>query len=464
VQAAVLLSAHRHPVTRDTGSDHEWGGAGKDLKIIDLVYINAGGGHQSAAKALEAVIREQARPWCVRLVNLFEVLDPGSVFRRTTGLNPEDVYNKRLARGWTLGLAQELVLLQLLIRASHNTITNRLRQHWRETKPDLVVSLVPNFNRSMYESLQLALPPIPYVTLLTDFADYPSHFWIEPNQKQHFICGTAKAAHQARMTASRQATIHQTSGMILGPQFYSGTKIDRATEMRKCGLDPDRPTGLVLFGGQGSRVMCGIAENLADVQLILMCGHNAQLASRLRAMEAAAPRLIVNFTRNVPYFMTLSDFFVGKPGPGSISEAVQKRLPVIVARNAYTMPQERYNTVWVLEHGVGVVLKSFKAVRQGVTEVTERLNELRENTKRIRNRALFEVPEILDRILQGKTSLHRGARQHDPCSGRRMALSCVRTGVLTAPSWTAVRVADRPQGRLPAPVLRPARDSDSVHL
>jgi hypothetical protein len=375
------------------------GGAGEDLKVIDLVYFNAGGGHQSAARALEAIMLEQGRPWRVRLVNLFEVLDPDTLFRRATGLNPEDLYNKRLARGWTLGLAQELALFQLLIRVGHKTITNRLTRHWLKTQPDLVVSLVPNFNRSMYESLRSALPSSGYVTVLTDFADYQSHFWIEPNQIQHFICGTAKAAQQARETASKQATIHETSGMILRPQFYRNIEIDRPAEMRKCGLEPDRPTGLVLFGGQGSKIMGAIAEELSDVQLVLMCGHNARLASRLGAMKAAAPRLIVNFTTNVPYFMALSDFFVGKPGPGSISEAVQKRLPVIVARNAYTMPQERYNTVWVLERGVGVVLKSFKAVRQGVAEVTKRLHELRENTKRVRNRALFEVPEILARIL-----------------------------------------------------------------
>jgi len=53
-------------------------------------------------------------------------------------------------------------------------------------------------------------------------------------------------------------------------------------------------------------------------------------------------------------------FFIGKPGPGSISEAVQQGLPVIVVRNAWTMPQERYNTQWVEENGVGVVLDSFK--------------------------------------------------------------------------------------------------------
>ena len=60
------------------------------MTTIDLVYINAGGGHRSAAVALEMAIREQCRDWQVRLVNLFEVLDPQDVFRRTTGVKPED--------------------------------------------------------------------------------------------------------------------------------------------------------------------------------------------------------------------------------------------------------------------------------------------------------------------------------------------------------------------------------------
>ena len=54
---------------------------------------------------LQAAMREQGRDWQVRLVNLFEVLDPQDVFRRTTGVKPEDYYNVRLARGWTIGLA-----------------------------------------------------------------------------------------------------------------------------------------------------------------------------------------------------------------------------------------------------------------------------------------------------------------------------------------------------------------------
>ncbi len=382
-----------------------------------MIYFKAGGGHLAAARALETVIRRQARPWRVRLVDLFDVLDPRGAFKRATGLNPEDVYNKRLARGWTLGLAQELILLQLLIRASHNTITRRLRQHWRATRPDLVISVVPNFNRPMYEALAAVLPAVPYVTILTDLADHPPHFWIEPHQAQHLICGTPKAVSQARRVAGPQATIHETSGMIIAPQFYGEAGLDRVAEEEKCGLDPARPTGLVLFGGHGSKAMCGIARELADIQLIFICGHNAGLAAKLRGMKAAAPRHIVGYTSDVPYYMALSDFFIGKPGPGSLSEAVHRRLPVIVVRNAYTMPQERYNSEWVLQHGLGVVLKSFKDIRKAVGDVTGRLDAFRANLARMQNLAVYEIPQILDGILRAQAP--RAGSLRRPCTVSR---------------------------------------------
>ncbi|MGO9933122.1 MAG: MGDG synthase family glycosyltransferase [Steroidobacteraceae bacterium] len=369
------------------------------MKTIDLVYINAGGGHRSAAAALETAIRGQGSGWQVRLVNLFEVLDPQDMFRRTTGVKPEHYYNVRLARGWTLGLAQELRILQALIRLSHKSLISQLRRHWQQCQPDMVVSLVPNFNRAMYQALALARPNAPYVTVLTDFADFPPHFWIEPHQTQHLICGTPRAVDQARAAGYDDALIHETSGMIIRPDFYCDLAVDRRAEMQKLQLDPDRPTGMVMFGGHGSRAMRGIAKRLDDTQLILACGHNALLAEKLRAMKSAAPRVVVGFTAQIRYYMQLSDFFVGKPGPGSISEAVQQGLPVIVARNAWTMPQERYNTEWVEQNGVGVVLDSFKAIRSGVAQVTGNIETFRAGVNRIHNRAVFEIPEILERIL-----------------------------------------------------------------
>ena len=369
------------------------------MKTVDLVYFNAGGGHRAAALALQQAIELQERPWRVRLVNLTEVLDASGKFRRATGLDPEDLYNRRLARGWTLGMAQELKLLQGLIRLAHGSLVKTLQQHWLRTEPDLVVSLIPNFNRALYESLAGALPGVPYVTVLTDMADLPPHFWIEPGQAQHLVCGTPQALAQALAAGYRRDQVSLTSGMILHPSFHAPVRIDRERELESLGLDPSRPTGLVLFGGQGSMQMLRIAKLLPDHQLILLCGRHERLAEALRRLRRPAPHAALGFTREVSRYMRLADWFVGKPGPGSLSEAVQCGLPVITFSNAWTLPQERFNAQWVRETGVGRVVRSLRQLPDAVGQLLHDLPQYRERVAAIDNRAVFEVPQILADLL-----------------------------------------------------------------
>ena len=370
-------------------------------RTVDLVYFNAGGGHRASALALEAAIRRQGLPWRVRRVNLRELLDPKDGFRKITGMDPEDIYNKRLARGWTAGLAQELKLLQGLIRWGHAPMVRRLQQHWLKTEPDLVVSLIPNFNRALHESLASTLPGVPYVTVLTDLADHPPNFWIEPGQAQHVVCGSARAVQQARAAGLPPAAIHASSGMLIRADFYDPPLADRTGERLRAGLPAEQPTGLVLFGGQGSEAMLGIARRLADTPLILACGHNEKLAKALRQLPARAPRLVLGFTSDMARVMRMADFFIGKPGPGCLSEAVQMQLPVVVVRNRYTLPQERYNAEWVREQGVGIVSASHAGIGPAVVELLGDLERYRAATRRVRNRAAFELPLILERILAG---------------------------------------------------------------
>jgi hypothetical protein len=382
---------------------HRQRGGSDRLLTVELIWFNAGGGHRAAALALEAAIHGQGYPWRVRRVNLTEVLDPQGSFRRLTGLEPEDYYNKRLATGFTLGLAQELKVLQRLIRLAHETLVRRLALHWRYTRPDLVVSLIPNFNRALHDGLAAARPGVPFVTVLTDLADYPPHFWMEPGLHQHLICGTAMAESQALAAGCPPARVHRVKGMLLRPDFYAPVPIDRAAERRRVGLDADTPTGLLLFGGAGSRAMRGIAERLPDTPLILMCGRNAALAGALRTLPARAPRVVVGYTVEVARWMRLADFFIGKPGPGSLSEAVHLGLPVIVTHNAWTMPQERWNIEWVRTQGLGMVLPSFRTVGNAVAEVVRRLPEYGARVRRVENRAAFEVPKVLADILDRPT-------------------------------------------------------------
>jgi len=371
---------------------------------ISLVFFDAGGGHRNAATALKVEIEREGRPFEVSLVNLQEVLDPLDILRKLTGIRIQDLYNKMLRHGWTLGSPQLMRVLQLVIRSHHAPSVGVLKKFWLETQPDLVVSLVPHFNRALRESFDKAFPGRPFLTVLTDLADYPEHFWIE-RQKQYLVCGTERAVEQAKERGYPDKAIFKTSGMILHPRFYEPEPANRVEERAKLGLDPVLPTGIVLFGGYGTAKMQKILQRIdsssLEVQLILICGRNEKLTKALRETKTRIPIHVEGFTTNIPYFMAVSDFFIGKPGPGSISEALSKRLPVIIDCNAWTLPQERYNCVWVHEKDLGVVVSSHRQIVSAVAELLQpgRLPQIQQRTAAMKNRAVFEIPEIFQKIL-----------------------------------------------------------------
>jgi 1,2-diacylglycerol 3-beta-galactosyltransferase len=375
------------------------------LPLIDLVYFDAGGGHRAAAAALKLILEREKPGWQPRMMHLRDVLDPVDVFRKFLRIDLQEIYNTMLRRGWTLGSVQGLRFMQQVIRLYHNSEVRLLRDWWAKSPPDMAVSLIPNFNRALFDAYAQVAPGRPYVTILTDLADYPPRFWME-RQPQYFICGTPKAVAQAYAMGHPKDRVFEVPGMILNPRFYETKPIDRAAGRAAIGLDPAKPAGLVLFGGYGTSVIARILERIdasdLDVQLILIAGRNEKLRAQLEAQRTRIAKHVAGFTAEVPRFMQLADLFIGKPGPGSLSEAVHMGLPCITVRNAWTLPQERYNAAWLVENGFGLVLRDFNKVDQAVREMLSggRLAAMRANTARLQNRAIFEIPGILQRILE----------------------------------------------------------------
>jgi UDP-N-acetylglucosamine:LPS N-acetylglucosamine transferase len=375
------------------------------MQRIEFCFFDAGGGHRAAATALQMSIEAQQRSWDVRLLNIQELLEELDILKRYAGIRIEDYYNWMLRSGWTLGSVYLMKVLQFVIWSRHAAMVRVLERHWRETAPDMVVSFIPHFNRAIYGSFANAWPGRPFVTVLTDIADFPPHFWIE-RQRQYLVCGSERAMEQAREHGHMDNRIFRASGMILHPRFYEAPVEERVAGRLRLGLRADLPTAVVLFGGYGSQAMLEIAERLdeskLELQLIFICGRNEKLASALRAGKPRLPRFVEGFTKDVNRYMHLADFFIGKPGPGSVNEALAMRLPVIVACNAWTLPQERYNATWVLEKEVGVVLRSFSEIVPAVGRMIEPANlaRFRANAGGLKNQAVFEIPGMLEQILE----------------------------------------------------------------
>lgn len=399
----------------------------KRSAVVEIVYIDAGGGHRSAMNALKEVLAERHPGWQIRPVDLQKLLEPIDPIHRITeritrplqrvlqqiapklALEPvqaQDIYNTALKRGATRGLGAILPILQAFIRHYADELEEILRQHWRRPgrdRPDLVISVIPNFNGVMFRALRDVHPAVPYVTVMTDMVDCPPNFWME-DQDQIMIAGTPRAFAQAKASGFyHQDKVFEVSGMMLKKSFYEQPDEPRLT-YAALGLSPDRPTGLIMFGGNGSRtasldILARFDKARLDVQTIVMCGNNRKLHDSLQGRTGCHA---AGFVSNVADYMRLADFVIGKPGPGSISEAVHMGCPVIVERNAKTMPQERPNVDWILQRGVGISVKSFE--KQIVGAVQRVLGDIETYRRNIdanvpRNGAVFEVADRIAEIM-----------------------------------------------------------------
>ncbi|WP_404790312.1 glycosyltransferase [Altericista sp. CCNU0014] len=391
-------------------------------KQIHFVTFDAGGGHRTVVEALTVEISRQYPSWTVRTLNISKtIFDPIDPFYRLTGRQGEGFFynNLIIAKGWTWIYPLTMFLARLRIWGLYPIARKRLQQYWLDRQPDIVVSTIPLYNKLLWDSLKSVNPNTPFVTLLSDLADTPPHHYIEPSIDQFAMCPTAEAVRQAEDIGVAPEKIFRTSGMSLLPKFYDSTLLDIPAERQRLGLDPDRLTGLVFFGSQGSDVMLAIARSLErlhrDVQLIFLCGHHQKVVASLRHASTQLVRHVEGFTKDVPYFMKLSDFFIGKPGANSVSEAVAMHLPVIVECNRHAVAHELANADWIRQYQLGIAIESFRNIDKAVEGMLDPtlFKKLQSNTVAMENRAVIEIPEMLQQILecQNLDSAHYQARE-----------------------------------------------------
>ncbi|MBV6625907.1 MAG: hypothetical protein KI793_23745 [Rivularia sp. (in: Bacteria)] len=387
--------------------------------LIDVLVLRGGGGHYATYDALRAIVEQKQLPWELSVTFADTIGESSSEDKKVSdvsslvGRASDNFYDQiqKNGLGWIHLLTMHLH--KLIIKLKHNIDVRLLKEKWHKQQPDLIISVVPFHNKALWESVKELKKEIPVVTILADFADSPPAYWIEPKTKNYVVCGTQKAVEQAQGLGVDKERIIKTSGLIIHPRFYQSIKDShnqtpedyRRHQRKRLGLSPDCRTGLVLFGANGSKVMLDIAKRLEcfhkNLQLIFLCGRNQEVATFLTQQKSLQKRVVVTFTKDIPYYMHLADFFIGKPGNVSVSEALVMNLPLIVENNFLTLPQESYAAQWIQDNEVGITISSFRHIHKAVENFIEPENfaRYRRNVIAINNKAVFEIPEILNNIL-----------------------------------------------------------------
>lgn len=193
--------------------------------------------------------------------------------------------------------------------------------------------------------------------------------------------------------------------MVISPEYYQKMIIDNSIEKRKIGLNENVLTGLVSFGAYAPGRMIKIAKELDKVdtasQYVFICGRNKSVRKKLNGLKTNYHKIIVGYVENIPYFMELADFMIGKTGCLSKTEALQNQLPLIIEKNYLTLPQEKGNAQWVADHSAGVVLNSSSQLQKAikVMENPTRYQKLKDKIKKMNNRSVFEIPDIIDEVM-----------------------------------------------------------------
>lgn len=422
-------------------------------KIIAVVGFG-GGGHEATLKGVRDVISEAGLK-----IEIIEIpvgflceTDAENPFWKLTGCTGEQLYNWGLQQSgpffflimWLLTKTQRIAVafdkytsrLARCFGIHEYGLTGKISERvWREYQPDMVCNFTTGTTDFLMQGLDRAgMSHIPFVSVVSDFEGLGAHSWIE-DQRQYVIGGTSICRQQALDFGLASNHVFQTSGMILRPCFYDPDEDDSLSlkdKLRKLGLDSERRTCVIFWGGVASKKVKEISIAVANgaketLNLIILCGRNAALAEELKAIDWPCSVCIQGFTQRVCFYMQLADMIVCKPGPGVCSEAALLGVPIIVEWSCWTLAQEVEVSRWVMKRGLGL---GFARTSQLVAQVNrmcellkgeERLNSMSSvhvqqrpvaisekglsgfDLSPANNAAVFEVPAILQDIMDNHT-------------------------------------------------------------
>lgn len=322
-----------------------------DKPHILFLFSDTGGGHRSAAEAImEAIELEYGPQATSEMVDIFKNYAPRPL-NRMPDWYPLMVKSPEL---WGAGfkITDGRVRARALTATFWPVAARIARKLINNHPSDLVVTVHPLANTFILKALGKNRPP--FITVVTDMVTTHA-LWFD--QRSDLICVPTENAREKAINYDMDPAKIVVVGQPIAARYCvpAGNK----EELRaKLGWPQNKLTVVAVGGGDGmgplAQTARAIAESGLDVSLVVVAGRNERLRKGLEEMKARwrIPTQVYGFTRDMPDFMRAADVLVTKAGPGTIAEALNAHLPIIMY--ARLPGQEDGNVAFVRETGSGV--------------------------------------------------------------------------------------------------------------
>jgi len=273
-----------------------------------------------------------------------------------------------------------------------------------KVKPDLILSVHPNFNGSILNILEKKQIKIPFITLIADLVNiYP--LWAD--KRADYIISPTIEAREKCISYGVPVEKIKVLGFPVRSRFYRKSQNIKSNFT----VNQEKPlTCLVMSGGEGVGNMKKIAENLLDhfhCTVKIVAGRNVKLKTSLE--QSLKGRYgdkveVYGFTKNIQDLMFSSDIAFTRGSPNVMFEAIASNTPIIITG---ALPgQEESNPAFAEKYHLGIICKEPQDIKATMDDLlkndAKKLNEIIESQKKFINSNAAE--EIVQFMLEVQNS------------------------------------------------------------
>lgn len=373
---------------------------------IVFYFSDTGGGHRSAAEAIiEAIHLEYKNKVTTEMVDFFKDHAPRP-FNRAADMYP---YMVKAPQLWsasfraTDGRARARVITTTMWPIARQAARALIRSH----PADLIVTVHPWANTFALKALGNDRPP--FINVVTDMVTTHA-LWYD--NRADLILVPTETARQRALKYNMPPEKVRVVGLPVADR-YCQPKGRKSMLRKKLGWPVGRPIVLMVGGGEGMGPLAKTAQAIdtsgLDVGMVIVCGRNQRLKAGLESHQWENPTFIYGFTREMPEFMRAADFIVTKAGPGTIAEALNAELPIVLYSK---LPgQEDGNVTFVQEEGAGVWAPNPQDVVRTLTRWISRPTERQKVIENCRRAGNPEAARTIAHIIAETLGLDEGKQQ-----------------------------------------------------
>lgn len=354
---------------------------------ISIMYVKAGAGHISAARALVDEIKSL---YPEAEATLYDGLTGVPNYVRDIIEKGYSTTSNFFPPIWNLiyAISKIYLIRRLEVDIVSTYVKKHLENYILSEKPDKIVIDHFFLIKPVYEVVKEKKLNIKVLVIATDpFTCHPIWFTYPNMDLVVFSERMKNYAIKHRVPENRITVLP----IILNRKFNSKLPEEEVLKLKeKYGFSKDKHLVLIAGGGEGLPKGEVFLEELAksdlDVELAIVCGRNEILKQQSEKVANKYPSkkvVVFGFVDFMYELMNMSSVVITKGGPATVMETLILEKPLIIT--SYIWEQEKGNVEFVVENSLGFYETKPKKVPEKVKKLLfdqQQVERFKENIKK----------------------------------------------------------------------------------